>query len=83
MNPKDARIHDLVVEACALTQCLAAQTLIDERAWATLDHLRVALCMELEHTEQADTRDAARGVISEIDRVAREAVPAHWERGAA
>ncbi|MDQ3451264.1 MAG: hypothetical protein M3493_00890 [Actinomycetota bacterium] len=83
MNPEDVRIHDLVVEACALTQRLATETPVDERAWATLHHLRVALCMEVEHTDEADTRDAARGAISEIDRVGRQAVPARWERGAA
>ncbi|MDQ3342732.1 MAG: hypothetical protein M3524_04070 [Actinomycetota bacterium] len=83
MSPDDARIQDLVVEACALTQRLAAEAPVDERGWAALHHLRVALSAAVEHAEDADTGEAACGAISELERAAREAVPARWERGAA
>jgi hypothetical protein len=83
MNPEDARIHDLVVEACALTQRLTSEAPVDERAWATLHHLRVALCAAVDQVEDTDTRDAACGAIDELDRVAGEVPPARWERGAA
>ncbi|MBA3621267.1 MAG: hypothetical protein H0W51_02945 [Euzebyales bacterium] len=83
MSPDDVRIHDLVVEACALTQRLASEAPADERAWATLHHLRAALDAAVEQAEDGDARDAACGAVSEIDRAARAAVPARWERGAA
>ncbi len=83
MNPEDARIHDLVVEACALTQRLTSGATVDERAWATLHHLRVALCAAVEQVEGTETRDAAWGAIDELDRAAGDVPPARWERGAA
>ncbi len=84
MDAEALRIHDLVVEAGALLDWVAAGTLPAEAAAAALDHVRGDLCLLAELTADADACAAACGMVAAIDTATAAGVPyAVAERGAA
>jgi len=84
MDTEALHIHELVVEAGALLEWVAAGTLPGEAVWMTLDRLRSTLCAMADHTNDSDARDAACAMVCEIEALLEVTpAPPQAQRGAA
>ena len=84
MDSEALHIHELVVEAGALLEWVAAGTLPGEAVWIILDRLRAQLQAMAEHTGDPEARDAACAMVCEIDALLQVTpAPPQSELGAA